>query len=300
VKILQIHTRVNEKEEVSEVYKDFDYLYLTGIYKTTDFSKEFNKRYKLDPSLFSIYNHYTFDISLEKYFEYNKGIIVDYIPNHLGVQSGFSFGFDGYKSNSYNDIKCGYDGCNYWLDVYQLNYQKRETIDYMFAQLKFLVGFKKINGVRVDMANLLLKDIYNYNHRVDTDIDIFYKFIKDIRKIRSDFIFIAEAYSHYDDLINVGFDYVYNIEPRRNLQLKINQNKSLVVVDNHDEPMLLELKIKDKDLVDKLKELSNFNNTLWYLPAIQGYSHRPSANYWNDRDWHKDKDVKKIYIDNLK
>lgn len=300
MKILQIHTRVNTDEEIKEVVKCFDYLYLTGIYRTTDFSREFNKKYKLDPSLFSIFNHFIFDVNLGQYLDYKIPLIVDFIPNHLGVQNGFSFGFDECKYNSYDGIKCGYDGNNYWFDVFQLNYTKKETIEYMLNQLKFLAGLKHINGVRVDMANLLLKDIYNYNHRIDCRVDIMCKFIKEIKEIRSDFLFIAEAYSHYDDLINVGFDMVYNIEPRRNLQLKINQSKSLVIVDNHDEPLLCELGQRGKELENKLKELFNFKNTLWYLPAIQGYTHRPSANYWNDRDWHKDRDIKEIYIDNLR
>ena len=300
MKILQIHTRVNTKEEINEVIKSFDYLYLLGIYKTTDYSKEFNKKYKLDPSLFSIYNHYTFEVDINQYDEYNKPLIVDFIPNHLGVQSNFLFGFDDCKYNSCNNIKLGYDGNNYWADVYQLNYFKKETFKYMLDQLKFLVSFKNISGVRIDMANLLLKDIYNYNHRECSNTDVMYELIKAIKKIREDFIFIAETYSHYDDLINIGFDVVYNIEPRRNLQLKINQNKSLVVIDNHDEPLLCELGFKNGDLTDKLKELLKFNNTLLYLPAICGYTHRPSANYWNDRDWHKSEDIKKIYVDNLK
>lgn len=300
MKILQIHTRVNTKEEINEVIKSFDYLYLLGIYKTTDYSKEFNKKYKLDPSLFSIYNHYTFEVDINQYNEYNKPLIVDFVPNHLGIQSNFLFGFDDCKYNSYNGIKLGYDGNNYWADVYQLNYSKKETISYMFEQLKFLTSFKQIGGVRIDMAQLMLKCMYDYNHRTDIEFDIMYKFIKDIKKIREDFIFIAEAYSHYEDLSNVGFDMIYNIEPRRNLQLKLNQNKSLVIIDNHDEPQLVEINLKGKDLNDKIKELLIFKNTLWYLPAIMGYTKRPSANYWDNRDWSIDKDIKKIYIDNLK
>lgn len=300
MKILQVHTRVNTDEEIKEVIKNFDYLYLLGIYKTTDFSKDFNKKYKLDPSLFSIYNHYTFGINVEQYYEYNKPLIVDFISNHLGVQSGFKFGFDKCKYNSYNDVKCGYDGSNYWMDVFQLDYTKKETVEYMFEQLKFLASFKQIGGVRVDMAHLALMCIYNYNHRIDMGFDLFYKFIKDIKKIREDFIFIAETYTHYEDLLNVGFDYVYNIEPRRNLQLKLNQNKSLVIIDDHDEPLLCEIGLKGKDLDNKLKELLAFKNTFWYLPAVTGYTKRPSANYWDDRDWCIDKDIKKLYIDNLK
>jgi len=157
------------------------------------------------------------------------------------------------------------------------------------------------NGFRFDMAYLLLQKNYNPKHGVNLGYEPLEELIKVAKKENPNCILIAEAYQDYDDLKNLGFDYVYRVEPRRGHHF-IATDTDLIVIDNHDEKLLYWECYGNLDcLTSKLKDLTSYySNTLWYLPAIMGYTKRPSANYWFNREWDINSKVKEIYLEVLK
>ena len=285
MRILEIHSRVNTIEEVKEVEKYFDAFYVMGIYEPTEYSWEHNKKYGLDGSLFAI-EDYSWEIP-EELKKIGKPIIVDFIPNHIGISTAN-------KKFAFVDERIGdYE----WADTYQINYSSRYALDRMRVALMVLV--KTFDGLRFDMAHLLLQKNYNSKHRVYLGYEPLEKLIETTKQINPNCILIAEAYQDYNDLKNLGFDYVYRVEPRRNWFL-FPDEKDLIIIDNHDEQLLYWYCNQDLEfLKEKLIYLTTFDNTLWYLPAIMGYTKRPSANYWYNRQWDINPKIKEIYLEVL-
>ncbi len=289
MKIVEVHTIQNSLNELSQVVDKFDYFYLMGIYQTTEFSKKLNFKYNLQGSLFSIKSYSDFNMSsMNLYYNLSKlvgqgKIVVDFIPNHLGFdESNFKFAFDDKRIGNYE-----------WLDTLQLDYTKPETLDYMTSAIKILAA--NVGGFRFDMAHLVLQKNYNQRHNVNLGYEPLAELVKAAKEVNPDIILIAEAYQDYEDLKKLGF-IVYRVEPRRNKIVTIDVSKEIVVVDNHDERLLYwECNKNLKQLTNKLEELSLYQNTLWYLPAIAGYVERPSANYYS-RSFKINKKLKKTYF----
>ena len=145
------------------------------------------------------------------------------------------------------------------------------------------------------MAHLLLQKNYNPKHRVYLGYEPLKVMIEKAKEIDPNCILIAETYQDYDDLKNLGFDYVYRKEP-----MLVYDDKDLAIIDNHDEQLLYWQCNQNLELLRvKLEKLSTFKNTLWYLSAIMGYTKRPSANYWCDRKWDINPKIKEIYLEVL-
>ena len=289
MKILEIHSIQDSLKEVEQVVNKFDYFYLMGIYQTTEFSKKLNSKYNLQGSLFSIKSYSDFNMSsMNLYYNVSKivgqeKIIIDFIPNHLGYDNfNFKFGFGDRRIGNYE-----------WLDTLQLDYTKQETLDYMIRAIKILAP--NVGGFRFDMAHLVLRKNYEQKHNVQLNYEPLEVLVKEAKKVNPNLLFIAETYQDYEELKNLGF-IVYRVEPRRNQVVTIDCAKELVVIDNHDEKLLYwECNANLKCFFDKLKELSFYQNTLWYLPAIMGYIERPSANYYSCL-FHINSNLKKHYL----
>jgi len=287
MRILEIHSRVNTIEEVKEVEKYFDAFYVMGIYEPTRFSIEHNRKYNLDGSLFAIQDYiissYVIGL-LNDLQKIGKPIIVDLIPNHIGKDCLTEcFAFVDLREGNYE-----------WIDTYQLNYTSKNTLDWILLAVSRLLS--KFNGFRFDMAHLLLQKNYNLKHQVYLGYEPLKAMIEKAKEIDSNCILIAEAYQDYDDLKNLGFDYVYRKEP-----MLVYDDKDLVIIDNHDEQLLYWQCNQNLELLRaKLEKLSTFKNTLWYLPAIMGYIKRPSANYWYNRRWDINPKIKEVYLEVLK
>lgn len=290
MKVLEIHSRVNSIEEVKKVKDFFDIIYIMGVYNPVVFSWNFNKQWKLDGSLFAI-EDYKVERKIKGLikkikFETGKKVIIDFIPNHLGKSPyNYPLGFV--------DKRIGYWE---WGDTVQLNYTSHYTLNLMLDSLVDILSDYNIDGLRFDMAHLLVRKNYNLKHSVELGYEPLQKFIMKIKEERPNSILIAEAYSDYEFLKELGFNYVYRIEPRRGYYFTRDE-KDLIVVDNHDEKMLYWYCGTNLSFLEKqLKRLSFFRNTLWYLPAIMGYLKRPSANYWYNKKWEKSEKIKEIYL----
>jgi len=142
-----------------------------------------------------------------------------------------------------------------WKDTAQVNFYSQDARNYLISILKNLT--EVCDGVRCDMAMLPLNNIF-YN----TWIGVIKKYgyerpekefweiaISEIKKLREDFVFIAETYWDLEwQLQNLGFDFTYDkrltdrlisgdiksIKDHLNAELSY-QDRSVRFLENHDE-----------------------------------------------------------------
>lgn len=288
MRVLEAHSYTDSIEDIEKVADYFDIIYLMGAFEPTEYSKELNSKYNLDPSLFSIKGYDYFALLFKEYVSHkiryymNKKLIIDFIPNHLGItERNYKYGFPDKRWGNWQ-----------WGDTIQLDYTKKETLEYMKESIELLLDYT--DGFRFDMAHLLLQKNYNPKHNVNLGYEPLAELVKTARKVNPNCILIAETYQDYEDLRQIGF-MTYRVEPRRNQMCKIEDN-DIVIVDNHDESFLDSY---NKHLDLALSNLMKYKNTLWYLPAIKGFSARPSANYYYNRDWGINNIIKEIYMETL-
>jgi hypothetical protein len=134
-----------------------------------------------------------------------------------------------------------------WPDTLQLNYSNSGTQDAMIGELSRIAG--QCDGVRCDMAMLLLPDVFEQTWGLSAD-PFWPKAIARVRQLASDFCFMAEVYWDREwTLLQQGFDYAYDkrlydrlrmgqARPvREHLQAGLDyQNKLARFLENHDEP----------------------------------------------------------------
>jgi len=99
-----------------------------------------------------------------------------------------------------------------WSDTLQLNYANPATQEMMIGNL--LRISELCDGVRCDMAMLLLKEVFDetWENRCDSMPEEFWpKAIRRIRDTHPGFIFVAEAYWNKEwTLQQMGFDFTYD------------------------------------------------------------------------------------------
>lgn len=142
-----------------------------------------------------------------------------------------------------------------WHDTAQLDYTNAKLRERMIEELKKISHIA--DGVRCDMAMLVLRDYIRqqwYSHASDSWFDermpaeFWDEAIREVKTIRRDFVFIAEAYWDKEErLADLGFDFTYEKKlydglVGRNAQL-VNERlaredlrSSLYFIENHDEP----------------------------------------------------------------
>ena len=198
-------------------------------------------------------------------------LILDFVPNHTaidhsmvdknpdffirGTNEDIQNNYNVYFKNSKKDIIAhGKDPYfDAWTDVAQLNYFNTATREYMKNILKKLANM--CDGVRCDMAMLILKKIQKqiWGSRTgyaEPELEFWQEVIPEIKKTHPSFKFIAEAYWGLEkELIDYGFDYVYDIDFYHALVgndayllkniLKQDAkygSRKLRFIENHDEP----------------------------------------------------------------
>lgn len=203
--------------------------------------------------------------------KYNVGLILDFIPNHFGIDNNYinrkifiETDFEGYiknpdlfhvivKDNKVRYIAYGKDPFfPPWIDTLQINIFSKEAQNILLKSLKKISRYA--DGVRVDMSMLLLKNIFHNNWKDYLDSEILKNIEREeefwsIATKSTDLIFIAECYWNTEyKLLELGFDYTYD---KRFLDaihsLSINQLRYLIslnfdfqrrmvrFLENHDE-----------------------------------------------------------------
>lgn len=134
-----------------------------------------------------------------------------------------------------------------WSDTFQLNYANPATQKAMLDELMKIAA--KCDGVRCDMAMLLLPDVFERTWGLSSE-PFWPKAIGRIREQFSHFLFIAEVYWDLEwTLQKQGFDYTYDKRlydrlrdrnaraVREHLLADLDfQRKSARFLENHDEP----------------------------------------------------------------
>lgn len=134
-----------------------------------------------------------------------------------------------------------------WPDTLQLNYSNPGTQNAMIGELQRIAG--QCDGVRCDMAMLLLPDVFEQTWGLPTE-PFWPRAIECVRRRAPDFCFMAEVYWDREwTLLQQGFDYAYDkrlydrlrtgqARPvREHLQAGLEyQSKLARFLENHDEP----------------------------------------------------------------
>lgn len=196
-----------------------------------------------------------------------KKLIVDFVPNHMAVDSPLITEYPEYflYKKEKNPSVCKnsflhpngriyfygrdpfFDG---WSDTVQWDFSHPEVIQ---LHKKILLELADISdGVRCDMAMLPLESIFKKTHGVKA-LPYWKNLISSVKVLRPDFIFIAEVYWNLEfELQQLGFDYTYDKTLYDRLKSKNTneifmhlqadakfQNHSLRFLENHDEERAL-------------------------------------------------------------
>lgn len=197
-------------------------------------------------------------------------LILDFVPNHLGLDHEWvtqrphlfvhnTSAFDGAfpLDNRERQLFIAHGKDPYfpgWTDTVQLDYRSVETRNAMNDLLLSLT--QKCDGVRCDMAMLLLSDVFENTwkhvpfrgHRAAGEF--WSDSISRAKRERPDFLFLAEAYWGLEGrLCELGFDYAYdkslydfvvhdqpqNVQPHL-LGMASDNTRRAHFLENHDEP----------------------------------------------------------------
>lgn len=168
----------------------------------------------------------------ERFAEAGLNLILDFIPNHLGVDSPEPLRYparfvqaEGPKPGTFAcETKAGRRHLAHgrdpyfapWIDTVQLDYRVAETHHHMAAVAQTMSMFG--SGLRCDMAMLLLPEIFTDTwkefpcmgaHR--TGKNFWRAAIPAIRQLQPNVDLIAEVYwEREQELQDLGFDFTYN------------------------------------------------------------------------------------------
>ncbi|NBV85278.1 MAG: alpha-amylase [Verrucomicrobia bacterium] len=158
-------------------------------------------------------------------------LILDFVPNHLGLDHAWVESRDHLfvgKSEPFNDafpletpsgkrfLAHGKDPYFAgWTDTVQLDYRRSETRRAMTDLLLSIA--QKCDGVRCDMAMLLLSEVFEKTwHHVPPGVEsasgeFWQDAIAEVKSAHPEFVFLAEAYWGLEGrLCDLGFDFAYD------------------------------------------------------------------------------------------
>ncbi len=167
----------------------------------------------------------------EKLRRHGIGLILDFVPNHAGLDHPWIEARTGLFVRSPVEIPETFPvatpGGTVWLahgkdpyfpawdDTAQLDYRNPATRSAMIEVLKSVAA--QCDGVRCDMAMLALNDVFDKTWRGFPAMEpppaqeFWAEAIAAVKGPRPDFLFIAEAYWNLEPrLHSLGFDYVYD------------------------------------------------------------------------------------------
>jgi glycosidase len=218
-----------------------------------------------------------------KLHEHGIKLLLDFVPNHVGLDHPWLKERAGLFIQSPNECPEHFaqptnDGIYWiahgkdpnfpaWTDTAQLDYRNPETRVAMQRQL--LEVAVRCDGVRCDMAMLILRDIFartwerfpatenrSTNETWQNESEFWWEAIAATKRLHPEFIFIAEAYWGLEArLQSLGFDFTYNKElydalvrrdPASLCDRLLNSSPAFLsasvhFLENHDEPRIASL-----------------------------------------------------------
>ena len=246
----------------------FNSLWLMGIWEIGPRVREMSRRYGADyeGSPFAIHDYAVseelgseddFNALIKRAHDAKLRVIIDFIPNHMGIDSAWLndhpeyfihrvLGPDEgklsdqelkerypahfvYRTPSYPIgavrvpktilVALGNDPYFHpWIDTAQLDYAEPALRRKMIDVLCYWA--RRVDGIRADMAMLVLRDQVKAHRHPDMDWDAFSRrmpeefwpeAIRTVKRENPSFLFIAETYWAMEGFLqNLGFDYTYN------------------------------------------------------------------------------------------
>ena len=239
--------------------------------------------YKVNPSLGG--NEALAELR-EKLKQNKLGLILDFIPNHYSVGSSLlksnpeiflEVSKENFERDSHTYFKSDDEEKYFahgrdpffpaWLDTAQVNYFEKTARKFQTDVLLKLTDV--CDGVRCDMAMLMLNNVFRNtwagafsetNYEIPTG-EFWKEAIDRVKNIRSDYLFIAEAYWDLEwELQQLGFDFTYDkkltdrirfgnvFSVRDHLRAEEDyQKKSVRFLENHDETRAFAALGKDRE-----------------------------------------------------
>ncbi|MFX1379716.1 MAG: alpha-amylase family glycosyl hydrolase [Promethearchaeota archaeon] len=239
----------------------------------------------------------------ENLAEKNIKLILDYVPNHVSIDSLWTFEPNLFIRGSLEDLMVkpyeyfsigrqvfayGRDpNFDPWTDVIQINAFSSEARN---KAIETLLNIAELcDGVRCDMAMLMTNRVFSQTWGekagVIPDKDFWEEIIPAIKKKYPDFIFIAEVYWGMEwELQQQGFDFCYDKRLYERLifeninaikdHLKaewVFQSKLLRFIENHDESRAIEKFGEEKSLAAGLIALTLPGARLIHEGQLYGY-----------------------------
>ena len=203
--------------------------------------------------------------------QYGIGLILDFVPNHVGLDHQWIKERPGLFVQSQREMPEAFpvarsEGTVWvaqgkdpyfpaWDDTAQLDYRNSNTRSAMTEALESVAN--QCDGVRCDMAMLLLNEVFDKTWHEFPSIgryavgEFWSEAIAAVKRRHPDFLFIAEAYWNLEPrLAALGFDYVYDkifydLVVRRDsagLQAHVRSVEPgfepVRFLENHDEPRI--------------------------------------------------------------
>jgi hypothetical protein len=198
------------------------------------------------------------------------GLILDFVPNHLGLDHAWVAARPDLFVRSAEErpetVRVGGNWIAHgkdpyfpaWVDTAQLDYRLPTTRAAMLAVLQTVAN--QCDGVRCDMAMLLLEDVFAATWRDFPAAEpvaageFWAEAISAVKREHPQFLFIAEAYWDRERrLQELGFDYAYDktfydclvqrdpFALRQHIRAVANKFRPVRFLENHDEPRIASL-----------------------------------------------------------
>ncbi len=284
--------------------KNFDAVWLMGVWERSpaskkialehpDLQKEYHKAlydFKDEDVVGSPYSVYYYHVDnsiggvdglkmiKKRLAEKDIRLILDYVPNHVSVDSLWTFESNLFIEGTLADLMAQpYDYFSIgesvyaygrdpnfppWTDVIQINAFSPEARQKTIKTLIEIAGL--CDGVRCDMAMLMTNKVFNrtWGEKVgiSPDKEFWEEIIPAVKLKNPNFLFIAEVYWDMEwELLQQGFDFCYDKKLYERLayesansirdHLKADwayQSKLLRFIENHDELRAIEKFGRDK------------------------------------------------------
>jgi hypothetical protein len=283
---------------INQETKYFDAVWLMGVWERSpaskkiafehpDLQKEYHKAltdFRDDDVIGSPYSIYYYHIDKniggleglenirERLAQRNVRLILDYVPNHVSIDSLWTFEsglfiegtLDDLMTHPYDYFSIGDNIYAYgrdpnfapWTDTIQINVYSKEA---RHKSLKTLLNIAQLcDGVRCDMAMLMTNKVFGrtWGEKAGTqpELEFWEEIIPVVKEKYPNFLFLAEVYWDMEwELQQQGFDFCYDkrlyerltYEKANSIRDHLHaewayQSKLLRFIENHDELRAIE------------------------------------------------------------